>query len=100
MIQPKVARIAKSSFLSSALLLAACGGGDSAKTGTLSLNVTDAPVDAAAEVVVAFTGVSIKPQSGPAFDIDFVDQDGNPVVKSHRPAGAARPQQRTAAAQP
>ncbi len=82
MTAPKITRIVKNACLSSALLLTACGGEDSTQTGTLSLNVTDAPVDEASEVVVAFTGVSIKPQSGPAFDIDFVDANGNPVIKS------------------
>jgi hypothetical protein len=54
-------------------LLAACGGsdGDSARTGTLKLGVTDAPVDVAAEVVVQFTGVELKPVGGQAFSIDF-----------------------------
>ncbi len=61
--------------------LAACGGG-SPGSGSLNLNITDAPVDSASKVVVSFDGVSIKPQNGSAFDIDFVDADGNPVVKS------------------
>jgi hypothetical protein len=56
-----------------AALLAACGGsgGDSSSTGTLKLGVTDAPVDVAAEVVVQFTGVELKPVGGQAFSITF-----------------------------
>lgn len=50
-----------------AVLLAACGGGSgtsSVDTGRLSLYVTDAPVDDADAVVVAFTGVQVKPAEG------------------------------------
>jgi len=56
-------------------LLAACGGsgddGDKAKTGTLKLGITDAPVDYAESVVVQFTGVELKPVDGAPFSIDF-----------------------------
>ena len=73
----------------SAFILSACGGGSSdgssdatSGSGTLSLNITDAPIDSADKVVVTFSGVSIKPQSGAAFDIELVDGNGNPMVKS------------------
>ncbi|MDH4104873.1 MAG: DUF4382 domain-containing protein [Gammaproteobacteria bacterium] len=56
-------------------VLAGCGGGggDSpgAKTGTLRLGLTDAPVDQADAVVVQFTGVELKPKDGVAFSRDF-----------------------------
>jgi hypothetical protein len=55
-------------------LLAGCGGGggsDGAKTGTLRLGLTDAPVDQADAVVVQFTGVELKPAGGAAFSRDF-----------------------------
>ena len=55
-------------------LLAACGGGsdgDKAKTGTLKLGITDAPVDHALEVNVQFTGVELKPVNGAPFSFDF-----------------------------
>ncbi|MDH5571435.1 MAG: DUF4382 domain-containing protein [Gammaproteobacteria bacterium] len=74
--------------LASTLVLSACGGGSGGSTeatsgsGTISLNITDAPIDSASKVVVAFTGVSVKPENGAAFDIDFVDANGKPVVKS------------------
>lgn len=42
-------------------LLAACGGGsDGPGSGTLNVNIVDAPVDDAQAVVVQFTGVAIK----------------------------------------
>lgn len=56
-------------------LLAGCGGGGSSDgggtTGALSLAITDGPVDGVEQVVVEFTGLSLKPKSGNAFDIDF-----------------------------
>jgi hypothetical protein len=57
----------------SALLLSACigDGGSGGGTGQLSLSVTDAPVDEADAVVVTFTGVTLKPESGEAVEFDF-----------------------------
>ena len=56
-------------------LLAACGGddggGDKARTGTLKLGITDAPVDHALEVNVQFTGVELKPVDGAPVSFDF-----------------------------
>jgi hypothetical protein len=62
--------------LSSALLfsLAACvgGGGGQPETGTLSLAVTDAPIDnGITKVNVRFTGVEVKPENGPSILFDF-----------------------------
>lgn len=45
-----------------AAALAGCG--DEERWGTLSLGVTDAPVDSAARVVVEFTGVELRHQNG------------------------------------
>jgi len=57
------------------LFLAACGGtgGDSAPgtTGRISLGITDAPVDGATAVVVKFTAVELKPETGDAFTIEL-----------------------------
>jgi hypothetical protein len=57
------------------LALAACGGGssgdDDGGQGQLSVGVTDAPVDGANRVVVEFTGIELKPQSGPPFEFNF-----------------------------
>lgn len=47
-------------------LLSGCLSSDSTEdsTGTMSLDVTDAPVDEVEEVVVTFTGVTLKPRDG------------------------------------
>ncbi len=56
-------------------LLAACGGGGGgASTGSLSLGLTDAPVDSADEVVVEFYGVELQPASGARITFDFTDR--------------------------
>ena len=68
-------------LISIALLITACDS-SSTGSGTLNLNITDAPVDSAAKVVVSFSGVSIKPENGPAYDIDFVDNNNDPLVKT------------------
>jgi hypothetical protein len=54
--------------------LLACGGGGGGgsvggSTGTLSVGVTDAPVDDVKKVLVQFTGVAVKPSEGDAIDI-------------------------------
>jgi Domain of unknown function (DUF4382) len=54
--------------------LLACGGGGSSSgssTGTLSINVTDAPVDSADKVLVQFTAVTVKPDIGEAETISL-----------------------------
>lgn len=67
----------KSTFYSLALIfavsfaLAGCGSELSSGQGTLSLAVTDAPVDNASRVVVEFSGVSVKPVDGEAEVFDF-----------------------------
>jgi hypothetical protein len=56
--------LAATTLVGGALGLAACGDSDSGSddgTGTLSVDVTDAPVDSAEEVVVRFDSVEIKP---------------------------------------
>ena len=70
------------SILSLSMILTACGSDSTENGGSLNLNITDAPVDSAAKVVVSFSGVSIKPESGPAYDIDFVDDNGSPTIKT------------------
>lgn len=55
-----------------AAFVAACGGSSSGdSTGTMNLAVTDAPVDDASAVVVEFTGVALRPQSGEEIVITF-----------------------------
>ncbi len=56
------------------LLLSACGSGSgsgSGGTGSLSVALTDAPVDGVSQVWVEFTGVQVKPSNGPAIDFPF-----------------------------
>jgi hypothetical protein len=50
-----------------------CGGSDDSQPamGRLTLGVTDAPVDDATAVVVKFTAVELKPESGDAFTIEL-----------------------------
>ncbi|QKT03467.1 DUF4382 domain-containing protein [Ectothiorhodospiraceae bacterium 2226] len=66
-----------------AVLLAGCGGGSDGgpSTGHLTLAITDAPVDEASAVVVAFTGVSLKPASGPALAYHFCAEDEEVVAR-------------------
>lgn len=53
-------------------LLAACGGSSGGgSSGSLTLAVTDGPVDGVDQVWVEFTGVTLKPQGGTAFDVVF-----------------------------
>lgn len=63
------------------LMLSACDSGDSASsTGTLNLNITDAPVDMADKVVVEFSGVEIKPAEGKSITFDFTERcEADPV---------------------
>ena len=62
--------IAMATFL---LGVAACGSGGSpdATGGTLSIAITDAPVDNVEKVWVRFTGMTLKPQNGQQFTITF-----------------------------
>lgn len=57
------------------LALTGCGGSssgsDGTSTGTLDLQITDAPVDGASAVVVQFDGVEIQPANGERLTFDF-----------------------------
>lgn len=53
-----------------ALTMAGCGG-DEGGTSTLSLSITDAPLDEVSTVWLQFTGVELKPASGPSETIQF-----------------------------
>lgn len=52
--------------------LAACGGGSSGdSTGSMSLDVTDAPTDKFTKVEITFTGVTLQPADGQAIEFTF-----------------------------
>jgi len=54
------------------LALADCGGSGSGSTpGSLNLNLTDAPIDGATSVVVAFTGIDLQRADGSLVSIKF-----------------------------
>jgi len=53
-------------------LIAACaGGGANNSSGSMTLSLTDAPVDGLTSVNVVFTGVELKPTNGAPFSVDF-----------------------------
>lgn len=52
-------RILRFHLCAAALALAGCGGGSGGGAGTLSLAITDAPVDDASDVVVEISGVEV-----------------------------------------
>lgn len=55
-----------------AVLLAACGGGGGgSRTGTLSVAITDAPVDGVDQVWVEFDAIEVKPKNGSAISFAF-----------------------------
>ena len=56
-----------------ALVISGCGS-EKPDKGTLTVAVTDAPVDSALQVVVFFAAVEIKPADGPSFTVDVNDQ--------------------------
>jgi len=63
--------------------LAGCGGGGSDPgTGSLSVNLTDAPVDGAANVVVMFTGLELHRSDGTLVTLDFGTTNGQANSKS------------------
>lgn len=61
------------------LALVACGGGSGPGTGQLQLQVTDAPVDGADNVVIQFTGIEVQNQNGSRQTFSF-DDPATPAV--------------------
>lgn len=58
-------------LLFAVLTFAACGGSNDGDSSSLTLAVTDAPVDDANRVVVEFTGVAVKPTGGQEVVIEY-----------------------------
>ena len=56
------------------LILASCDSSNPSSTGSLSVSVTDAPVDTADNVFVEFNGVEIKPANGESVTFDFTER--------------------------
>jgi len=72
--------LCRAAVLGAAVTLSACGGsgggaadtsGVSSQQGSLTLAVTDGPVDEADHVFVQFSSVTLKPAAGEAFTIEF-----------------------------
>ena len=67
------------------MALASCGGGggDTAAPmqGALTINMTDAPVDGASEVVVAFTGIELHRTDGQTVTIDLPSTRAIDLIK-------------------
>ena len=56
------------------LSISGCGGGGDGGApaqGAISINMTDAPVDGATEVIVVFTGIELHRSNGESVNIDF-----------------------------
>ena len=51
------------------------GGGSESTTGQLTLGLTDAPLESAQSVIVAFTGLELKPVEGPPLDPITFDEN-------------------------
>lgn len=68
-------RVCALGALSATLLgIGGCGGGDGGggpASGSISLNLTDAPIDGASEVVVVFSGIELHQAGGATTTIDF-----------------------------
>ena len=61
-------------YLGLAAALAACGGSgssDDPQNGSLSVGITDAPVDDVYDLVVSITGITVKPQNGEQISFTF-----------------------------
>jgi len=79
-------RVCALSALSFAALgLVACGGGGGGTpttgSGAVTLNLTDAPIDGASEVVVAFSGIELHQAGGSTITIDFSSPKSIDLIK-------------------
>ena len=67
------------------LCIEACGGGEdmaeSSAPGSISINLTDAPVDGASEVIIVFTGIELHQAGGSTTTIDFSSPKSIDLIK-------------------
>lgn len=67
--------------------LAACGGGggevasSAASSGSISVDLTDGPIDSASEVKIVFTGIELHQASGTTTSIDFSTPKSIDLIK-------------------
>lgn len=69
--------------LGAILTLASCGGGgssDGAGTGTLSLQITDGPVEDAEHVYIQFSGLQLQSADGPRTTLYYCQDPANPAL--------------------
>ena len=80
------------------LCIGGCGGDDmgaSSAPGSISINLTDAPVDGASEVIVVFTGIELHQAGGTTTTIDFSTPKSIDLIKlCGRPTPLAPPPSR------
>ncbi|WP_026179790.1 DUF4382 domain-containing protein [Hahella ganghwensis] len=77
--------------LMAVIVLSGCGGGetetlsrDTTGTGRFVLEVTDAPLDDAAKVVLSYSGVEIKPVEGSVISFDFEESKSIDLIEVTR----------------
>ena len=71
--------------VAAATVLAACGGnggGDDSDTGSVTLGVSDAPVDSAEQVNISFTQVDLQPADGERISLTL---DSDPETEGNQP---------------
>ena len=57
------------------------GGGEGSAPGSISINLTDAPVDGASEVVIVFSGIELHQAGGATTTIDFSSPKSIDLIK-------------------
>ena len=83
-LSPSLRRVGLASTAFSLAVLAACGGGSGngkLSTGAVSVSLTDAPVDGATAVVVAFTGIDLQASDGTLTTIAFPSTQSVDLLK-------------------
>jgi hypothetical protein len=76
--------LALGALLSATAGLTGCGGGDGKSdfgSGSVSVNLTDAPVDSASEVKIVFTGIELHQAGGSTITIDFSNPKSIDLMK-------------------